>query len=284
MDSVIVEGHLMLKKGPRNYAIIGRGIQAQLLISLYDELGYLVLSYPDSNSRKGVISPTKLSKVQKAIKPGAVFAIEKQYDDNYIFVPLDFAKELMQYGNKRTALEIKTKEGVSINKVRDRLRDALGEEFLVLNSDEQHSSLLKAIKIEKLFVYITFSFILAIASLNIFFSLTMLAIEKKKDVAVLFAMGASRRFIKNLFLIEGFIISTIGAFIGLALGVLLCWVQQTYGIVSMGMETSIIDAYPIKMNVLDFIFTGITILLITFAISYRPALKASRFELKENLK
>lgn len=284
MDSVIVEGNLVLQEGARNYAIVGRGIQAQLLISLYDELGFLVLSYPDSNSRKGIISPTNLRKVQKAIKPGGIFAIEKQYDDNYVFVPLNFAKELMQYGNKRTALEIKTSEGVSVNKVRDRLRTELGDDYLVLNSDEQHSSLLKAIKIEKLFVYITFSIILAIASLNIFFSLTMLAIEKKKDVAVLFAMGASRGFIKKIFLLEGFIISIIGAFTGLALGVLVCWAQQTYGIVSMGMQTSIVDAYPVKMNALDFIFTGITILLITFAISYRPALKASRFELKENLK
>jgi lipoprotein-releasing system permease protein len=283
MDSVVVEGELALQKGSKSYAIVGRGIQGQLLISLNDELGYLVMSYPDTSSRKGVVSPTKLSKVQKAIKPGAIFAIEKQYDDNYVFVPLSFAQDLMQYGNKRTALEIKTASGVSVNKVRDRLRSLLGDGFLVQNSDEQHSSLLKAIKIEKLFVYITFSFILGIASLNILFSLTMLAIDKKKDVAVLFAMGASRNFIKNVFLAEGFIIAGIGAIAGLCLGILLCWVQQTYGIVSMGMETSLVDAYPVKMQVADFVFTGITIIVITFAISYRPALKASRFELKENL-
>jgi lipoprotein-releasing system permease protein len=244
----------------------------------------VVLSYPDSNSRKGIISPTKLSKVQKAIKPGAIFAIEKQYDDNYIFVPLDFAADLMQTGNKRTALEIKTQKEISVNKVRDRLRSLLGNNYLIQNSDEQHSSLLKAIQIEKLFVYITFSFILAIASVNIFFSLTMLAIDKKKDVAVLFAMGASRNFIKNLFLTEGFIIALFGATIGLALGATLCWLQQNFGMVSMGMETSIVDAYPVKMVATDFVFTGITIMIITFAISYRPAIKASRFDLKENLK
>lgn len=285
MDSVIVEGDFKLKEGAKNFAIVGRGIQAQLLISIHDELGYITLNYPvkKEGNRSG-IKVTDYRNNQKVIKPGAVFAIEKQYDDNYIFVPLQFAAELMDFGNKRTALEIKTEEGYPINKVRDRIKEKLGENYLVLNSDEQHSSLLKAIKIEKLFVYITFSFILAIASLNIFFSLTMLAIDKKKDVAILFSMGASRSFIKNLFLKEGFIIASIGAAAGLILGGLICWLQQTFHLISMGMETSLVDAYPVTMKVSDFIFTGITIIIITLAISYRPAAKASRFDLRENLK
>jgi lipoprotein-releasing system permease protein len=285
MDSMIVDGDFVLNKDNRSYAIIGRGIQAQLMISIYDELGYITLTYPvkkDSSSSGTQVSHYRNN--QKIIKPGAVFAIEKQYDDNYIFVPLSFAEELMNYGNKRTSLEIKTKNGYSINKIRDKIKEILGKDFLVQNSDEQHSSLLKAIKIEKLFVYVTFSFILLIASLNIFFSLTMLAIDKKKDVSILFSMGASQKFIKNLFLLEGFIISSIGALSGLALGILICWVQKTFGIVSMGMETSIVDAYPVEMQVWDFIFTGITILVITFIISYRPAVKASKFVLRENIK
>jgi lipoprotein-releasing system permease protein len=285
MDSMIVEGEFALKKGDKHYAIVGRGIQAQLLISVYDELGFLTLSYPvkkDSSSSGTKVTDYRTN--QKIIKPGAIFAIEKQYDDNYIFVPLSYAEELMDYGNKRTALEIKTKDGYSVNEVRDKIKVILGQEFRVQNSDEQHASLLKAIQVEKLFVHITFSFILAIASLNIFFSLTMLAIEKKKDVAILFSMGASPEFIKKLFLMEGFIIASIGASLGLISGGLICWAQKTFKLVSMGMETSIVDAYPVEMQPLDFIFTGITILIITMAISYRPAVKASKFIVRENLK
>lgn len=285
MDSMIVEGNFVLTEDDRNYAIVGRGIQSQLLISVNDLLGYITLSYPvKKDASSSGIKVTDYKNNQRSIKPGAIFAIEKQYDDNYIFVPLRFAEELMAYGNKRTSLEIKTKKGAEINGVRDQLQMVLGKNYLVQNSDEQHSSLLKAIQIEKLFVYITFSFILAIASLNIFFSLTMLAIDKKKDVAILFSMGASRKFIKNIFLLEGFIIAAMGALSGLILGAGICWLQKTFGIVSMGMETSIVDEYPVKMQLEDFIFTGITILVITLSISYRPALKASKFILRENLK
>jgi lipoprotein-releasing system permease protein len=285
MDSMIVEGEFVLKKGDKHFAIVGRGIQAQLLISIYDELGYLTLSYPvkkDKSSSGAKVTDYRTN--QKIIKPGAIFAIEKQYDDNYIFVPLSYAEELMDYGNKRTALEIKTKAGYSVDEVRDKIKNILGSNFRVQNSDEQHASLLRAIHVEKLFVHITFSFILAIASLNIFFSLTMLAIEKKKDVAILFSMGASPDFIKKVFLMEGFIIACIGASLGLIFGGLICWAQKTFKLVSMGMETSIVDAYPIEMQPLDFIFTGITILIITMAISYRPASKASKFIVRENLK
>jgi lipoprotein-releasing system permease protein len=286
MDSMIVEGNFKLRNGEQMFAIVGRGIQAQLMISLNDELGFLTLRYPvlKDKSHPNTDDPTKYYDNQKVIKPGAIFAIEKQYDDNYIFVPLEFAEELMDYGTKRTSLEIKTKPGFEVDDVRDNLRELLGPSFQVLNSDEQHSSLLKAIKVEKLFMYITFSIILGIASLNILFSLTMLAIEKKKDVAILFSIGASRKFIRKVFLNIGVLIAVIGAAVGLILGFLTCFIQQQFGLVSMGMETSIVEAYPVKMQLSDFVFAAITIFIITFAISYRPASAASRFDIRENLK
>jgi len=286
MDSMIVEGDFKLKQGEQMFAIVGRGIQAQLMISLNDELGFLTLRYPvlKDKSHPNTDDPTKYYDNQKVIKPGAIFAIEKQYDDNYIFVPLEFAEELMDYGNKRTSLEIKIKQGFEVDEVRDDLRKLLGPSFQVLNSDEQHSSLLRAIKVEKLFMYITFSIILGIASLNILFSLTMLAIEKKKDVAILFSIGASRKFIRKVFLNIGVLIAVIGAIIGLILGFLTCFAQQQFGLVSMGMETSVVEAYPVKMQLSDFVFAAITILIITFSISYRPASAASRFDIRENLK
>lgn len=281
MDQTIVHGELKLKKEGINYALIGRGVQYSLGISPSNDFYTLQLFYP-KNIRPGSLSATNLYN-QKNILPGAIFAIEKQYDESYVFVPLDFAKELMDYGNKRTSLEIKTVPGVDIRRIQSDLKGILGDGFKILNSDEQHSGLLRAIKIEKLFVFITFSFILAVASFNIFFSLTMLAIDKKKDIAILYAMGATDKLIRSIFLKEGAIIAFVGAASGLFLGLLICWAQQTFGLVSMGMQTSVLDAYPVKMVFADFIYTGISIVLITFLASFRPAILATRSNIKDNL-
>jgi lipoprotein-releasing system permease protein len=281
IDQTIVHGELKLKKEGINYAIIGRGVQYMLGISPSNDFYTLQLFYP-KNIRPGSLSATNIYN-QRNILPGAIFAIEKQYDESYVFVPLDFAQELMEYGNKRTSLEIKASPGANIRTLQNSLKELLGEDFKVLNSDEQHSGLLRAIKIEKLFVFITFSFILAVASFNIFFSLTMLAIDKKKDIAILYAMGATDKMIRGVFLKEGALIAFIGAASGLGLGLLICWLQQTYGLVSMGMQTSVLDAYPVKMKFTDFIYTGLSIILITFLASFRPAILATKANIKDNL-
>ena len=143
--------------------------------------------------------------------------------------------------------------------------------------------MLKAVKIEKLFMHVTISFIFAIASLNIFFCLTMLAIKKKKDIAILYAMGATSSIVKNIFLLEGCLVAFTGAITGLALGLGVCWLQIKYGFVSMGMETSIVDAYPVQLHLSDFVTTGITVIVITILASYRPAVQASKTMVKDFL-
>ena len=219
----------------------------------------------------------------KVILPAGVYAIEKQYDMNYVFVPLDFAVQLMDYGNRRTSLEIKTNSNYSISEVKERVIAFVGNDFKVLTSEEIHADFFKVLKIEKLFVFIIFSFILAIASFNIFFSLTMLAIDKKKDIAVLSSFGANKKLIKSIFLTEGAIISFLGAFLGLFLGLIICLAQQQFGFVSMGMQTAVIDAYPIKMQFPDFLYTGLSIITITLFASYRPAIIAARTDIQGNI-
>ncbi len=275
LDSVVVAGKLVLQEDGRDYAILGSGVQFILSVSLADEINPMQIWYPN-NTKKTIDLNSPNAIFRKSISPGAVFAIEQQYDNNYIFVPLTFAQELTQAGNKRTSLEVKLSPEASIKKVQNALKEKLGAAYMVQNRDEQHANLLRAIQIEKLFVYITFSFILAIASFNIFFSLTMLAIDKQKDVAVLYAMGASPGFIKKLFITEGAIIACIGAVTGIILGFVICWLQQTFGIVSMGMQTSVVDAYPVQMRAGDFARVTLTIIIIVFVASYFPAKKASK--------
>jgi lipoprotein-releasing system permease protein len=122
-------------------------------------------------------------------------------------------------------------------------------------------------------VFITFAFILLIASLNIFFSLSMLVIDKKKDIAILASMGASQT-IRNIFLFEGAIVAFSGAGGGLFIGMIICWIQQTFGLISMGMATAVVDSYPVKMNPWILYFTGLAIIIITVLVSIRPARRA----------
>lgn len=281
LDNVLVEGKLRMKEDGLNYAIIGRGIQISLNVDTRNEFEPLQVYYV-KNLRTGIIDPDKHVN-RKFILPGGVFALEKNYDETYMFVPLDFAEELLDYGSKRTSFEIKVSPGFSESSVQSELKTVLGSEFIVLNSDEQHASLLRAIRIEKFFVFLIFTFILAVASFNIFFSLTMLAIEKKKDISVFFALGAPRTVIKAIFISEGAIIAFTGAALGLITGALFVFLQQQFGLISMGMESAVMLSYPVKMEPGDFLLTAVMIILITIIASYRPAMIAAKYHSKESL-
>jgi len=281
MEHAIFDGEFKLKDGPLNYAIVGMGVRYTLSMDPANEFEPMQIHYV-KNVRIGITDPGKLVN-KRNILPGAYFALEKQLDETYIIVPLDFALDLFNYTNKRTSLEVKTNENYSVEEVQQNIREFLGNGFSVLNSDQQHATLLRTVRIEKIFVYVIFSFILAVASFNIFFSLTMLALDKKKDISVLFSLGATNQLIRRIFLYEGALVSFIGATLGLLAGWIIGWTQENYGIVSMGMETAILQNYPIKMEAPDFLYTGISIVLITLFASYRPAIIATRFNSIEHL-
>ncbi len=281
IDKNIVQGKLMLEENGVDYAIIARGVQSALSINRLTNMYTMQFYYP-KRDRTGGLNPANLTN-HKVILPSAVYAIEKQYDMNYVIVPLNFAVNLLDYRNRRTSLELKVSEKFSIPEVKKSVQKYVGDNFKVLTSEEIHADFFKVLKIEKLFLFIVFSFILAMASFNIFFSLTMLAIDKKKDIAVLASLGADKKLIKSIFLTEGAIISFLGAFFGLFLGLTICVLQQQFGIVSMGMNTAVIDAYPVKMQLPDFLYTGLSIFSITVLASYRPAMIAARSNIQDNI-
>jgi lipoprotein-releasing system permease protein len=271
----IIEGELALKKGDVNYAILGSGVQFTLSVSITERLFPLQIYYI-KNLKSRSMDPTSLySKMN--IMPGAVFSIVQNFDENYVIVPLDFARELLNYGDKRTSLEIKTEEGSDIFNVEDRLQTLLGDNYNVLNPEEQHRDLYRLLKMEKLFAFFALTLLLIIGSINIFFSLMMLALDKKKDITVLSSMGASRRLIRNVFLAEGSLIAALGAISGLFIGGLLCWLQMNFGLISMGMESAVQQGYPIKVAPLDFVVILLVVSVITWLISIRPAALASNF-------
>ena len=182
----------------------------------------------------------------------------------------------MNYDDKVTSLEVTVADDTG-DEVITALKEKLGEDYKILGADEQHAVMLRTVKIEKLFVFITFAFIIGVSSINIFFALSMLAIDKKRDLKMFFSMGATQKQVGAVFLSEGAIISISGAFFGLVLGLVLCWLQQEVGLIGMGLQTSVVNFYPVKMEWQDFASTSLTIIIITILASIRPAMMAVRY-------
>jgi len=274
LDDHLADGRLVLKENDIDYAIIGRGVQYALSVGVSENLFPLQVFYI-KNMKSSSLDPSQLY-ARKSIEPGGVFSIEKNYDENYIFVPLQFAQDLLNYGNKRTSLEIQTDKNYDLKSVQQKISQVVGENFNVLTNEEQHKDLYRLLKIEKLFTFVALTLLILVASINIFFSLMMLALDKKKDISILFALGGHDHLIRKIFLSEGALIAFIGAISGLVLGGGICWLQDTFGLVGMGMENAIVSNYPVKMRLADFVLTSVVIVCITILVSFYPARLAAR--------
>ncbi|MCF6360234.1 MAG: FtsX-like permease family protein [Cyclobacteriaceae bacterium] len=275
LETKIVEGKLNFWNGNIPMAVVGQGIQYSLGVSTADDYSTLQVYYPKNLRSKSLNMSNTMTKMN--LQVAGVFAIERQFDEKYIIVPITFAAELFRYQNRVTSLEVSVMKGSETQKVQEAIKVFLGDTFKVQNADEQHSIILRTVKIEKLFVFVTFIFIIGVSSINIFFALSMLVIEKKKDIGMLFSMGATKKQIRSIFLAEGAIISLTGASVGLLLGLVIVILQEKVGLVRMGLQTSVIDYYPVELQFQDFIFTAGSIILITFLVSVRPAIMASKF-------
>lgn len=274
LDTAMIEGKFALTTDNEPKAIVGGTVQQLLGISVNNQFTPLELAYPRSDVKTLNLTNADAFN-QQIIRVGGVYMLELRFDD-YVIVPLEFATELLGYGNQRSALEIQLQPNAKANQVQTQIQTLLGDKFVVRTRDEQNADLLRAIRIEKLFVTVTLGLIILVAAVNIFFSLSMLVIEKRDDIKMLFAMGATASTIQRIFLLEGSLVAFTGAFIGLILGIIVCWFQQTYGLVSMGMVSSVVDAYPVKMEWPDFVITAVTVISITILVSFIPAQRASR--------
>jgi lipoprotein-releasing system permease protein len=274
LDEHIVAGELKLHKNNISAAIIGKGIRNTLSISTDNEFVPLKLYYV-KNLKGSTLNPASMYSQQMVI-PAGIFSIEKNYDENYIFVPLEVARELMNYESRRTSLEIKLKDGFSPQRVQAQLKPLLGSAFNILTNDEQHRDLYRILKIEKLFMALSFAMLIAVASINIFFSLMMLVIDKKKDISILSSLGAAPRLIQRIFISEAFVIAGSGAATGILIGSFLCWLQDKVGLVGMGMENAVVLDYPVKLIFTDIVFVTIVMFVITLSIAWLPARSAAK--------
>ena len=274
LNKNIVEGDFILKKNSSSYAVVGRGVKYKISLNLNDNFNNLILYSVSPNFS---FIPSGIQKKpfnQMSIIPSGVFAIEQQIDNNFIISSLAFVEKLFEKKNKITALELKINEKQDVYRIKSDIKNIVGDDYNVLTIEEQHSDLYKILKTEKLIVFIIFSFILIISSFNIFFLLSMHAIDKKRDLSILLSLGLTEKSIKKIFYFESMIISILGIIIGGALGVLLCVLQNEYGLVSLGMETAIIKYYPVKVKLSDILIIVSIVFFISIIASIKPSLIA----------
>lgn len=273
LDTALVEGKLRLQEDGVNYALVAEGVRNALLISPEDLLTPLEIWYPQNRKTYTVLSADAFNRGEFAVS--GVFFIEDNFND-YVLAPLNMVRELVGYSqNQLSSLELQVKPDVDILRLKKSLQQQLGGTVLIKDRDDLNPDLFRAIRVEKLFVTVTLAFLVLVASINIFFSLSMLAIEKKDDVAILYAMGASPSLVRRIFLFEGTIVAFIGAIVGLVIGIVLCLLQQRFGFVSMGIESSLIDAYPVKLEANDLMITTLIVITVTIVVSWFPAKKAA---------
>jgi len=274
LKKAITEGQMRLHNGSLPCAVIGYGIYSDLGVGLNSAFEPLQIWYPRNQKFNSISTANAFNK--ESIIASGVFSIDAEIDQKYIIVPISFAHELMGDSSKLTALEIEVPPKTNIETYKAQLQTILGSDFKALNSDEQHADLLKILKIEKLFVFLALSIILLIASFNIFVALNMLVLDKQQDIKMLHAMGINGGALRNVFLLEGSIISLVGCGSGMILGYFICFLQQKYMLIESGMAGSAIQAYPIVMEFSDFLLISLVVIFITLAASINPARKAGR--------
>lgn len=273
IDSAMLEGKLLLREHDVNYALVAEGVRNDLSISTVDILTPLEILYPQSGQSFNVLNPDAFNRALMTVS--GVFFIESRYD-NFVVAPLATARELFGYKpNEVTSLEIQLRPGTNENEAKQALQDVVGDQLTVQSRDDLNTDLYRTIRIEKLLVGLVMGFIILVASVNIFFSLSMLVVEKKEDVKILFAMGATAGLVRRIFLTEGAIIALTGAVTGLVLGITICLLQVKYGFIRMGMVTSIVDAYPVRLDTSDIVLTSVLVILITIVTSWFPAQRAA---------
>lgn len=270
IDSMIIDGSSGLTRGDTDYAVIGAGVAYGIQLGMSDFMSQIEV-YAPKRSASSLLNAEEAFN-RRFIQPSGVFAVQQEYDSRYVLVPFRFAQELLEYDSLISSIEIALQPGASAETVRERLMQRLGDGFVVKDRLRLHADIYKIMKSEKWAVFLILTFILIIATFNLIGTLSMLVIEKKKDIAVLHSMGADEGLLRRIFLTEGLFINLIGCVSGMIIGFLTCYAQQHFGIIKLsGSGSFVIDSYPVRMALSDFIFVFLTVSIIGLAGSWYPA-------------
>lgn len=274
IDTLIVNGTYTLKRDGINYAVLGQGVAYNLGVRL--SLTDHIMIYVPKKGKQVSLNPARAIN-HNYIFPAGIFALLEDIDTKYIIVSYDYAAELFDSKNLVSSVELGLAASADAGKLQKEVQKIVGDSFKVENKYQQHSMIYKTMESEKWAAYLILVFILIIASFNILGSLSMLIIDKKEDILIFRSMGATSKTIRQIFLFEGWLISILGAFIGSVLGVLTCWAQIKFEIITLpGNGSFVISAYPVEVIFSDIILVFGVVLLIGFVVSWYPVKFISR--------
>lgn len=271
IDSLLYDGKFMLSDPIASYATVGAGLSVSLGVGARF-INPLEIYAPRRNQKVNLANPASAFNLDYAYVT-AIFSVNQpKYDESMIIVPLKFARSLFDYTTEVTAIELKLKPGVNAEEAKQQIAGIVGESFRVKNQFEQQEESFKMMQIEKWMTFLILCFVLMIAVFNIIGSLSMLILDKQADVATLRSLGADNRLISRIFLFEGWMISAIGAFTGVILGLLLCYLQEKFGLLRLSSKigTFIIDAYPVKVIWTDLAIILASVFVVGFFSAWYP--------------
>lgn len=280
VDEKIIRGEYFTQDDEMSYAIVGAGMEYKLSMVVGDQTQSLGVYMPNRKKRSiGFGSPTDVFK-RRYLPPIGVFAIQQEFDDNYIITSLDFAQEILSYRNGEIdALEVKVTEKANTDKIITEIKKIVGNEFEVKDRYQQEEAFFKLMNMEKWMAYAVISFALLLLAFNIVGALWMLVLDKKKDIAILKSMGATDDLVRNIFLSEGLALSFFGAMIGYVIALIVYTLQKTIGIVKLsGGANLLIDTYPIELKAFDFILVFITVMFIGFLAAWLPSMRTKNIQ------
>lgn len=271
-DILYGDGSFCLHADVLEYGVLGIQLAQQLGLSAFFENPLQVYA-PKPGERVNIGNPLSSFNHDELQSPGVVFMVrQSKYDAGYIITSLQFAQRLFDREGRVSSVELKLKDGVNANKTKKQLQAQLGERFKVEDRYEQQSDVFRVMRIEKLISYLFLSFILLVACFNIIGSLSMLMIDKRQDIQTLRSLGATDAQICTIFRFEGHIICLAGALLGLVFGAVLCWIQQEYGLVSMGDSEGnfIVEFYPVSVYLTDILLVLVTVLAVGWLAIWYP--------------
>lgn len=271
-DILYGNGDFSLHAANLQYGTVGIRLAETLGMSA-DWDGFLKIYAPKRDGQLDMGNPMDGFVEDSLISPGVVFMVKQaKYDKGHVIAPIAFARNLFGQQGMLSSLEIRLKAGSDLDAVKAEMKKVAGGKYIVLDRFEQQEDTFKIMKIEKLIAYIFLTFILVVACFNIIGSLSMLIIDKKDDVNTLRNLGADDRTISRIFLMEGRLISLVGAVAGIAVGLLLCWLQQTYGLVALGQSSGsfIVEAYPVSVHPEDIAIIFVTVIAVGWISVWYP--------------
>lgn len=270
IDSIMVNGTFLLNDGAFDYAVAGVGLAQNLGLGAYF-VDPLYIYVPKRTEKINLARPEAGFNVRNVFTSGVFSVQQGEYDNKYLILPLPLAQDLFEYNSDMvTAVELKIANEKKVKSIKKEIQTIVGDRFKVKDRYEQQESYFRIMQVEKWITYLILSFILLIAVFNIIGSLSMLIIDKKDDIDTLHNMGANKQLIKRIFLFEGWLISALGAFVGIVIGVLVCLAQQHFGFLQLqGGNEYIVNAYPVKVEIMDLFLVFITVSVMGFlAVNY----------------